>query len=85
MVVVKELSTFNLLYIADKIGITIPIIPDLMPIDDIKKIPEFASYCKATIPEKIRKRFESIEDESDEMRKAGIDIAIEQCLELYHN
>jgi len=68
-----------------KAGITIPIIPGIMPIGDIKKISEFASYCKATIPEKIRKRFGGIEDNPDEMKKAGIDIAIEQCLELFDN
>jgi methylenetetrahydrofolate reductase (NADPH) len=68
-----------------KAGIIIPIIPGIMPIGDIKKISEFASYCKATIPEKIRKRFGGIEDNPDEMKKAGIDIAIEQCLELFDN
>jgi methylenetetrahydrofolate reductase (NADPH) len=68
-----------------KAGITIPIIPGIMPIGDIKKISEFASYCKATIPEKIIKRFGGIEDNPDEMKKAGIDIAIEQCLELFDN
>ncbi len=68
-----------------KAGITIPIIPGIMPIGDIKKISEFASYCKATIPEKIRKRFGGIEDNPDEMKKAGIDIAVEQSLELFDN
>lgn len=68
-----------------KSGIKIPIIPGIMPIGDLRKITEFAEFCKATIPEKIRKRMEPFLESPEDMKKAGIEIAIEQCLDLYDN
>ncbi|MFN3395953.1 MAG: methylenetetrahydrofolate reductase [NAD(P)H] [Thermodesulfovibrionales bacterium] len=70
---------------ADKSGIRIPIIPGIMPIGDIRKIMEFASFCKATIPDSIIKRMESFQDNPEEMKKIGIEIAIKQCMELRSN
>lgn len=70
---------------ADRAGIKIPIIPGIMPIGDIRKIIEFASFCKATIPDSIKKRMESFQDNPEEMKKIGIEIAIKQCMELRSN
>jgi methylenetetrahydrofolate reductase (NADPH) len=70
---------------AERIGIKIPIIPGIMPIGDIRKITEFASFCKTTIPEWIRKRIEPFQNEPEEMKRIGIEIAVEQCMDLQEN
>lgn len=69
----------------ERAGISIPIIPGIMPIGDIRKIKEFASFCKATIPDSIMKRIEPFQDNPEEMKKIGIEIAIKQCIELRDN
>ena len=70
---------------AERVGIKIPIIPGIMPIGDIRKIMEFASFCKATIPDSIIKRMEPYQDDQEEMKKIGIEIAIKQCMDLREN
>ncbi len=70
---------------AQKIGITIPILPGIMPITDCKKIMEFASFCNATVPGDIQKKMEPVLDKPDEMRKIGIEYAIRQCEDLLKN
>lgn len=69
----------------ERAGISIPIIPGIMPIGDIRKIKEFASFCKATIPDSIMKRMEPLQHNPEEMKKIGIEIAIKQCIELRDN
>ena len=50
-------------------GITIPIIPGIMPIVDCKRIKEFAGVCSATIPQDILDRMEPVSDLPEDMRK----------------
>ena len=70
---------------ARKTGITIPVFPGIMPITDCKKIEEFADFCSATIPKKIRDRMLPFADKPDEMKKLGIELAVEQCEDLLKN
>jgi methylenetetrahydrofolate reductase (NADPH) len=70
---------------AEKKGITIPILPGIMPITDLKKIRRFALFCKATIPEEVEKRMEPYLDRPEEMEKIGVEIASRQCEDLIEN
>jgi methylenetetrahydrofolate reductase (NADPH) len=63
-------------------GIDIPLLPGIMPITDLRKIMGFADFCDATIPQEIIERMRPFADLPDDMRKVGIEIAIEQCDEL---
>lgn len=70
---------------AGKMGITVPIFPGIMPITDCRKIEEFADFCSATIPRRIKDRMLPFLDKPDEMRKLGIELAVEQCEDLLRN
>lgn len=70
---------------AEKRGIKIPILPGIMPITDFKKIKEFASFCKATIPKDIEEKMVPLINKQDEMFKLGIEHAIKQCADLINN
>ena len=70
---------------AEKIGISIPILPGIMPITDCRKIEEFADFCNATIPAGIKKKMAPFLDKPDDMRKLGIEYATEQCKDLRDN
>ncbi len=66
-------------------GISIPILPGIMPITDCRKIEEFADFCNATIPMEVRQKMEPYLDKPEEMRKIGIDYATAQCDDLIRN
>jgi methylenetetrahydrofolate reductase (NADPH) len=67
---------------ADKLGITIPILPGIMPIVDCRKILEFAGFCNTTVPKDILDRMDPVLDLPEEMRKLGVEFAIRQCEDL---
>jgi methylenetetrahydrofolate reductase (NADPH) len=67
---------------AEKLGITIPILPGIMPIVDCKKIREFAGFCNTTVPKEILDRMEPVLDMPEDMRKLGVEFAVRQCEDL---
>lgn len=67
-----------------KSGINIPVLPGILPLTDVKKVKEFASICRATIPRRAEERLRSFKDPRD-AAKAGIEFTIEQCRGLIKN
>jgi len=65
---------------AEKAGITIPIIPGIMPISDLARIQRFSQMCGATLPGRIARRLEKAG--ADEAGKVGLEVATEQCADL---
>jgi methylenetetrahydrofolate reductase (NADPH) len=65
---------------AEKAGITIPIIPGIMPIADLARIQRFCQMCAATLPDYIVQRLEKAG--ADEVAKVGVEVATEQCADL---
>lgn len=65
-------------------GISIPIIAGIMPITDFQKVERFSDLSGVEIPIPIITRFEEMDD-PDEIIKAGIDLATEQCRDLMEN
>ena len=70
---------------AAKLGITIPILPGIMPIVDCKKIVQLAEFCNASVPKEILDRMEPVMDMPEEMRKLGVEYAVKQCEDLIKN
>lgn len=70
---------------AAKSGITIPILPGIMPIVDCRKMVSFAGVCNTTLPTEILERMEPVLDMPEEMRKLGVEFAIRQCRDLIRN
>ncbi len=62
-------------------GINIPIIAGIMPITDFQKVERFSELSGVEIPIPLTTRFEELDD-PDDVVKAGIDLATEQCLDL---
>ncbi|MBO7431981.1 MAG: methylenetetrahydrofolate reductase [NAD(P)H] [Elusimicrobia bacterium] len=76
---------FDYVESARKEGITARIIPGILPITSYDGLIKFCNTCGATIPEKIHKIFAPIKDNPEQVVKAGISFAVEQCLELIKN
>lgn len=70
---------------AKKTGINIPILPGIMPVSDLNKIREFASFCKTTIPVALEDKMAPYLGKPEEMKKAGIEYAVSQCEDLLKN
>lgn len=63
----------------EQMGITIPIIPGIMPITNFTSLSRFSDACGAEIPRWIRKRLESFGDDRESIRAFGIDVVTRLC------
>jgi methylenetetrahydrofolate reductase (NADPH) len=68
-----------------KIGIKTRIIPGIIPITNYKQIKKFAELSGARIPEKLKKKLESNQDNPNEVYKIGLEYAVEQAQDLLKN
>lgn len=73
---------FKFCRLARELGITVPILPGIMPIDDIRKAQRFADKCGATIPEFMWEQYGAVGSDAAKMREYGISEATELCTEL---
>lgn len=63
-------------------GITVPIVPGIMPITSVSQIKRFTQMCGARIPDELRARLERFEDDPSIVMAIGIEHAIRQCRRL---
>jgi methylenetetrahydrofolate reductase (NADPH) len=73
---------FRLVERAESWGVTIPIIPGIMPVTDYKQIKRFAELSAAQFPPKIAAQFAAIADDSESVRALGVAQATQMCEEL---
>ena len=76
---------FNFVDRARKAGITIPIIPGIMPITNFKQIKKFTDMCGSEIPESLVNKLEPHQKNLSKTYDIGVDFAIRQCHELLEN
>ncbi|OIO74257.1 MAG: methylenetetrahydrofolate reductase [NAD(P)H] [Zetaproteobacteria bacterium CG1_02_53_45] len=66
----------------DKAGITLPIIPGIMPVGNFEQIVRFSSMCGAEIPAWMHEKMTPIQHDPDAVKALGIELAARQCREL---
>jgi methylenetetrahydrofolate reductase (NADPH) len=59
------------------IGITVPIVPGIMPIGSFVKLARFSDACGAEIPRWIRRKLEGFGDDTPSIRAFGLDLVTE--------
>jgi len=64
------------------LGITVPIVPGIMPISSYSNLARFSDNCGAEIPRWVRKKLESFGDDSASIRAFGLDVVGELCEKL---
>jgi len=66
----------------EKLGVTAPIVPGIMPIWKFSQLARFSDSCGAEIPRWIRKPLESFGDDSAAVREFGLHAVTELCEKL---
>ncbi len=73
---------FNFLDYCAEFGVTLPIIPGIMPIAQFSKLQHFSNLCGAEIPRWISERFAAYADDPESARKFGFEVVHELCRQL---
>ncbi len=69
-------------YLTGRLGVTVPLIPGIIPILSTGQIKKFTSLCGATLPSALVGRLEALGDDEAAVTQFGIDFASQQCAEL---
>ncbi len=70
---------------ARKIGITIPIIPGIMPLTTKSSVERTVKLTGAAVPLSLRSMIERFKDDKEAIREIGINYAVSQILDLLAN
>ena len=63
-------------------GISIPIVPGIIPVHNITAVAGFAEKTGASVPDAVRARFAAVGDTAEARARAAIDFGIEQVADL---
>lgn len=66
----------------EELGITIPIVPGIMPITDFARIKRITSMCGSSFPEDLAAQLAAVQDDKAAQLQIGVDHAIAQCQQL---
>jgi len=75
-------SYFRFIDACDKLAISIPIVPGIMPITNYQTLVRFSDTCGADIPRWIRKHLESYQDDRESLKAFGEDVVTRLCQQL---
>lgn len=65
-------------------GISIPIVPGIMPIGNFTQVSRFAAACGTEVPSDLKRRFDD-QDDDDARFATSVAVASEQVIDLYDN
>lgn len=65
-----------------KLGVTVPIVPGILPVQSASQIKKFTALCGAKLPEKLTTRLDELGDDEAAVAEFGIQYATCQCEEL---
>jgi methylenetetrahydrofolate reductase (NADPH) len=63
----------------EAMGVTIPIVPGIMPIGRFHQLARFSDACGAEIPRWIRRKLEGFGDDTASIQAFGLDVVTQLC------
>lgn len=66
----------------EALGISVPIVPGIMPISRFTQLARFSDACGAEIPRWIRRKLEGFGDDTASIRAFGLDVVTRLCDDL---
>jgi methylenetetrahydrofolate reductase (NADPH) len=67
---------------ADALGVSVPVVPGIMPITSSTQLMRFSDACGAEIPRWIRLRLQSYGDDTASIKAFGLDVVTDLCEQL---
>ena len=67
----------------DALGCDTPVLPGIMPVTSVKQIETMVRLSGATFPTWLADRLHAAEDDPDEVRRIGVDVATDLCHDLF--
>lgn len=67
---------------AEALGIDVPIVPGIMPINNFSQLARFSDMCGAEIPRWLRLKLEGYGDDSASIKTFGLDVVTDLCERL---
>jgi methylenetetrahydrofolate reductase (NADPH) len=64
------------------LGISVPIVPGVMPINNFSQLARFSDACGAEIPRWMRLKLEGFADDTASIKAFGLDVVTELCARL---
>ncbi|MBW3562985.1 MAG: methylenetetrahydrofolate reductase, partial [Actinobacteria bacterium] len=63
-------------------GVDTPVVPGIMPVTNVGQIERFAALSGCEFPPDLAERLHAVEDDREEVRRIGVEVATELCQEL---
>ncbi len=67
---------------ARKAGITVPIVPGILPVTNFAQVARFSAICGASIPSWLAERFQGLDDDPETRKLVAAITSAEQCSAL---
>ncbi len=67
---------------ASALGVTVPIVPGIMPITNYRQLARFSDRCGAELPRWLRMRLEGFGEDLESLRAFGHDVVVEMARRL---
>jgi methylenetetrahydrofolate reductase (NADPH) len=66
----------------ERAGITVPLVPGIMPITEYARIQRITAMCGAAVPAELARRLAAVQDDKQAQFEIGVEHAIRQCRAL---
>ena len=63
-------------------GVTVPLVPGILPVTNFAQVQKFAASCGASVPAWMTRLFDGLDDDPETRRLVAASIAAEQCRRL---
>src|SRR5205823_6506048 len=63
-------------------GITIPVVPGILPVSNVGQVMRFSAMCGATVPRWLAELFAGLDDQPTTRNLVAASVAIDQCRTL---
>ena len=73
---------FRLIERIRKAGITIPVVPGILPIGNVAQVKKFSAMCGASVPDWLAHLFEGLDTDPAMRNMVAVTVAAEQCRRL---
>jgi methylenetetrahydrofolate reductase (NADPH) len=73
---------FRFMELVERTGTTIPVIPGIMPLTNLRQVERFAVLSGAPVPAHVTERIAAVASNPADVRRVGIELATELCADL---